>query len=211
MFGSDVGNNGLHCTSRPSWSSGVNQNKKTRKKKKAFVVLYIYRHVAPSAGSRKTGESSREVLSSTALKKLVLHRGSDSRLLMLGILWYINSFSVPAFRGQPRKLLAVVYSHTPTQLTIHVHTETHMHSCTYIHTYTHMLCTYTDPCTHTYTYTHTHRCIQKGVNTYMLIYNICKYLYIHTCIHTALWDTHTHRALWLNSITAHEHTWTVII
>lgn len=84
---------------------GWTKTKKQQKKKKAFVVLYIYRHVAPSAGSRKTGESSREVLSSTALKKLGLHGGSDSRLLMLGILWYINSFSVPAFRGQPEEIV----------------------------------------------------------------------------------------------------------
>lgn len=84
---------------------GWTKTKKQQKKKKAFVVLYIYRHVAPSAGSRKTGESSREVLSSTALKKLGLHRGSDSCLLMLGILWYINSFSVPAFRGQPEEIV----------------------------------------------------------------------------------------------------------
>lgn len=59
---------------------------KEKERKKTFVVLYIYRHVAPSAGSRQMSESSHEGLSSTALKKLGLHRDSDSRLLMVRIL-----------------------------------------------------------------------------------------------------------------------------
>lgn len=62
------------------------QKNKIKEKEKGIVVPYIYRHVAPSAGSRQTSESSREELSSTALKKLGLHRASGSRLRVLGIL-----------------------------------------------------------------------------------------------------------------------------